>query len=124
MHLSYAAAGMRAVIFVSTACQPEKLALMTQAGAWVYPGPGPAGAAALAGLERAIEVGLADRSETVVLLVTGREVKRAGPRPTWAGSRSPSGSTRSSGPWRGTADGHPAASNCSPDRPRTTTGRG
>jgi threonine synthase len=31
-----AAAGMRAVIFVSTACQPEKLALMTQAGAWVF----------------------------------------------------------------------------------------
>jgi threonine synthase len=31
-----AAAGMRAVIFVSTGCQPEKLALMTQAGAWVF----------------------------------------------------------------------------------------
>jgi threonine synthase len=31
-----AAAGMRAVIFVSTACQPDKLALMTQAGAWVF----------------------------------------------------------------------------------------
>ncbi len=31
-----AAAGMRAVIFVSTDCQPEKLALMTQAGAWVF----------------------------------------------------------------------------------------
>src|SRR4029450_10852558 len=31
-----AAAGMRAVIFVSTACQPGKLALMTQAGAWVF----------------------------------------------------------------------------------------
>jgi threonine synthase len=27
---------MRAVIFVSTACQPEKPALMTQAGAWVF----------------------------------------------------------------------------------------
>jgi threonine synthase len=31
-----AAGGMRAVIFVSTDCQPEKLALMTQAGAWVF----------------------------------------------------------------------------------------
>jgi threonine synthase len=31
-----AAAGLRAVIFVSTDCQPEKLALMTQAGAWVF----------------------------------------------------------------------------------------
>ncbi|WP_229813318.1 threonine synthase [Lentzea flava] len=31
-----AAAGMRAVIFVSTDCSPEKLALMTQAGAWVF----------------------------------------------------------------------------------------
>ncbi|MCE7002219.1 pyridoxal-phosphate dependent enzyme [Kibdelosporangium philippinense] len=31
-----AAAGMRAVIFVSTDCLPEKLALMTQAGAWVF----------------------------------------------------------------------------------------
>jgi threonine synthase len=31
-----AAAGMRAVIFVSTDCQPEKLALMTRAGAWVF----------------------------------------------------------------------------------------
>jgi threonine synthase len=31
-----AAAGMRAVIFVSTACQADKLALMTQAGAWVF----------------------------------------------------------------------------------------
>jgi threonine synthase len=27
---------MRAVIFVSTACQPEKPALITQAGAWVF----------------------------------------------------------------------------------------
>ena len=31
-----AAAGMRAVIFVSTACQADKLALMTQVGAWVF----------------------------------------------------------------------------------------
>jgi threonine synthase len=31
-----AAAGMRAAIFVSTGCQPGKLALMTQAGAWVF----------------------------------------------------------------------------------------
>lgn len=31
-----AAAGMRAVIFVSTDCQPDKLALMTLAGAWVF----------------------------------------------------------------------------------------
>jgi len=34
--LGAAAAGLRAVIFVSTDCQPEKLALMTQAGAWVF----------------------------------------------------------------------------------------
>ncbi|MEJ8655021.1 pyridoxal-phosphate dependent enzyme [Streptomyces sp. MS1.AVA.4] len=31
-----AAAGMRAVIFVSADCRPEKLALMAQAGAWVF----------------------------------------------------------------------------------------
>jgi threonine synthase len=41
-------------------------------------GAEPAGAAALAGLEAAIECGLADRLETVVLLVTGREVKAGG----------------------------------------------
>ena len=40
-------------------------------------GAEPAGAAALAGLEAAVELGLADRSETLVLLVTGREVKAA-----------------------------------------------
>jgi threonine synthase len=34
-----AAAGIRAVIFVSTDCQPEKLDLMTQAGAWVFQVP-------------------------------------------------------------------------------------
>ena len=44
-------------------------------------GAEPAGAAALAGLEAAIERGLADRLETMVLLVTGREVK-AGRAPT------------------------------------------
>jgi threonine synthase len=38
-------------------------------------GAEPAGAAALAGLEKAVHYGLADRSETMVLLVTGREVK-------------------------------------------------
>lgn len=44
------------------------------------PGVGaePAGAAALAGLESAIERGLANRLETIVLLVTGREVKAVG----------------------------------------------
>ena len=42
-------------------------------------GAEPAGAAALAGLECALERGLTDWSETVVLLVTGREVKAAGP---------------------------------------------
>jgi threonine synthase len=41
-------------------------------------GTEPAGAAALAGLEAAIERGLMDRLETVVLLVTGREVKAGG----------------------------------------------
>ena len=47
-------------------------------------GAEPAGAAALAGLESAIEGGLADRLETMVLLVTGREVK-AGGAPTHPG---------------------------------------
>ena len=42
-------------------------------------GAEPAGAAALAGLESAVERGLVDRLETVVLLVTGREVKATGP---------------------------------------------
>lgn len=42
-------------------------------------GAEPAGAAALAGLESAVGRGLADRSETVVLLVTGREIKAGGP---------------------------------------------
>jgi threonine synthase len=41
-------------------------------------GAEPAGAAALAGLEGAIEGGLVDRLETMVLLVTGREVKAGG----------------------------------------------
>jgi threonine synthase len=41
-------------------------------------GAEPAGAAALAGLEAAIEGGLADRLETMALLVTGREVKAGG----------------------------------------------
>src|SRR3954449_884212 len=46
-----AAAGMRAVIFVSTDCQPEKLALMAQAGAWVFQVPD--GYAAAVDLSRA-----------------------------------------------------------------------
>jgi threonine synthase len=41
-------------------------------------GAEPAGAAALPGLDAAVEGGLAERSETVVLLVTGREVKVGG----------------------------------------------
>ncbi|WP_340688004.1 pyridoxal-phosphate dependent enzyme [Amycolatopsis coloradensis] len=41
-------------------------------------GAEPAGAAALAGLESAVERGLVDPLETVVLLVTGREVKTGG----------------------------------------------
>ncbi|WP_351228568.1 pyridoxal-phosphate dependent enzyme [Streptomyces sp. NPDC002133] len=41
-------------------------------------GAEPAGAAALAGLESAVERGLADRTESVVLLVTGREMKASG----------------------------------------------
>jgi threonine synthase len=41
-------------------------------------GAEPAGAAALAGLHRALEVGLVHRDENVVLLVTGRELKAAG----------------------------------------------
>jgi threonine synthase len=46
-----AAAGIRAVIFVSTSCQPDKLALMAQAGAWVFRVP--AGYAAAVDLSRA-----------------------------------------------------------------------
>jgi threonine synthase len=46
-----AAAGLRAVIFVSTDCRPEKLALMTQAGAWVFQVP--EGYAAAVDLSRA-----------------------------------------------------------------------
>jgi threonine synthase len=42
-------------------------------------GAEPAGAAALAGLESAVERSMSDRLETVVLLVTGREVKATGP---------------------------------------------
>lgn len=38
-------------------------------------GAEPAGAAALAGVEAAVQHSLVDRSETVVVLVTGREVK-------------------------------------------------
>jgi threonine synthase len=49
-------------------------ALASRAGV----GAEPAGAAALAGLHRALELGLVDREETVVLLVTGRELKAAG----------------------------------------------
>jgi threonine synthase len=46
-----AAAGIRAAIFVSTGCQPEKLALMAQAGAWVFRVP--QGYAAAVDLSRA-----------------------------------------------------------------------
>ena len=59
-------------------------AVATLAG-WAGVGAEPAGAAALAGLESVIEHGLTDPSETVVLLVTGREVKACGGRPTWPG---------------------------------------
>jgi threonine synthase len=45
-----AAAGLRAVIFVSVDCRPEKIALMTQAGAWVFQVP--AGYAAAVDLSR------------------------------------------------------------------------
>jgi threonine synthase len=57
-----AAAGMRAVIFVSTDCQPEKLALMTQAGAQVFQVP--QGYAAAVDLSRAAarEFGWLDRN--------------------------------------------------------------
>jgi threonine synthase len=40
-------------------------------------GAEPAGAAALAGLDGAVDGGLVDPLETIVLLVTGREVKAA-----------------------------------------------
>jgi threonine synthase len=45
-----AAAGLRAVIFVSLGCRPEKIAMMTQAGAWVFQVP--AGYAAATDLSR------------------------------------------------------------------------
>jgi threonine synthase len=42
-------------------------------------GAEPAGASALAGLQAALAQGLVDRSETAVLLVTGRGKSAAGP---------------------------------------------
>jgi threonine synthase len=54
------------------------LSAVATLAAWAGVGAEPAGAAALAGLEVAIERGLADRLETVVLLVTGREIKAGG----------------------------------------------
>jgi threonine synthase len=53
------------------------LAAVAELAARAGVGAEPAGAAALAGLAPAVEQGLADRRETVVLLVTGREVKAA-----------------------------------------------
>jgi threonine synthase len=65
-----AAAGMRAVIFVSADCQEEKLALMTQAGAWVFRVP--TGYAAAVDLSRAAvgEFGWVDRNTGVNPLTT------------------------------------------------------
>jgi threonine synthase len=65
-----AAAGFRAVIFVSVDCQPEKLALMTQAGAWVFGVP--AGYAAAVDLSRAAarSFGWLDRNTGVNPLTT------------------------------------------------------
>ena len=65
-----AAAGMRAVIFVSVDCQEDKLALMTQAGAWVFQVPG--GYAAAVDLSRAAveEFGWVDRNTGVNPLTT------------------------------------------------------
>ncbi|MBB5897992.1 threonine synthase [Kutzneria kofuensis] len=54
------------------------LSAVTTLAARAGVGAEPAGAAALAGLARAVECGLVDRSETTVLLVTGREVKAGG----------------------------------------------
>ena len=54
------------------------LSAVATLAAWAGVGAEPAGAAALAGLEVAIERGLANRLETVVLLVTGREIKAGG----------------------------------------------
>lgn len=60
-----AAAGMRAAIFVSIDCQEDKLALMTQAGAWVFQVPD--GYAAAVDLSRAAveEFGWVDRNTGV-----------------------------------------------------------
>ncbi|KLU08899.1 pyridoxal-phosphate dependent enzyme [Kocuria sp. SM24M-10] len=65
-----AAAGMRAVIFVSADCQEDKLALMAQAGAWVFQAPG--GYAAAVDLSRAAvaEFGWVDRNTGVNPLTT------------------------------------------------------
>jgi threonine synthase len=65
-----AAAGLRAVIFVSADCQEDKLALMAQAGAWVFQVP--AGYAAAVDLSRAAveEFGWVDRNTGVNPLTT------------------------------------------------------
>jgi threonine synthase len=60
------------------ASDDQLLGAVASLARWAGVGAEPAGAAALAGLEQATDGGLADRSETVVLLVTGREVKVGG----------------------------------------------
>jgi threonine synthase len=60
------------------ASDDQLLGAVASLARWAGVGAEPAGRAALAGLEQATEGGLADRSETVVLLVTGREVKVGG----------------------------------------------
>jgi threonine synthase len=59
----------------------DLLAAVDALAAWAGVGAEPAGAASLAGLWAALERGLIDGSETVVVLATGRELKTA-PAPT------------------------------------------
>jgi threonine synthase len=63
---------------MAAASDDQLLRAVASLARWAGVGAEPAGAAALAGLEQATEQGLADRLETVVLLVTGREVKVGG----------------------------------------------
>ena len=97
----------------TTRCCGAVATLAARAGV----GAEPAGAAALAGLDGAVEQRpgrpVGDRR------AAGHRPGgqgRARPRPTRAAWRSPRRSTRSSGPWRGIADRQPAVSSCSADR--------
>jgi threonine synthase len=63
---------------MTAVCEEALLGAVSTLACKAGVGAEPAGAAALAGLESAVGCGLVHRSETVVLLVTGREVKAGG----------------------------------------------